>query len=264
MNVYGQLEVAQLELLASDPSVGVVGRIWLNTTSDQVGIDKDGSTIVKLVDVSTAQTLTNKTLTAPTITGAGISTSTITTSDLDGGTASNTSRITAPQGTTAAIAALTRKKGTFCYDTTLDALVLDDGTTLGAISPVPPTTVETKLLVSDHNTIGTADMADTFSLTNGEWYRITAQFQFYNNSADVELDILIKENGNNIGRTAYDNRSGTSKATYKNISIPFKATATGNLTFSVSSLATGSFIGGGSSRRFTWYTLEHLRNHVAA
>lgn len=51
----------------------------------------------------------------------------ITAKDIDGGTASNTSRITVPKASTATLAALTRKEGTIAYDTTLDALVVDDG-----------------------------------------------------------------------------------------------------------------------------------------
>lgn len=51
----------------------------------------------------------------------------LTNKDIDGGTASNTSRITLPQNTTVNLAALTRKEGTIAYDTTLNEVVYDNG-----------------------------------------------------------------------------------------------------------------------------------------
>lgn len=54
----------------------------------------------------------------------------ITNKDIDGGTASNTSRSTLPKGSTATLNGLTRKQGTILYDTTLDVLKFDDGTSL--------------------------------------------------------------------------------------------------------------------------------------
>lgn len=54
----------------------------------------------------------------------------LTAKDYDGGTASNTSRFTIPKNTTGNLTALTRKQGTFVYDTTLSAPFYDDGTTL--------------------------------------------------------------------------------------------------------------------------------------
>lgn len=124
MKVYGQLEVAQFELLASDPSPGVVGRVFLNTTDGEVGLDQDGATIVKLVDKTTAQTITNKTLTSATI-----NTSVITNSDIDlsGNVAADTNRVVVPSGTSAQLAALTRKKGAIAYDDDLSSFVGDDG-----------------------------------------------------------------------------------------------------------------------------------------
>lgn len=53
--------------------------------------------------------------------------------DIDGGTASNTSRITVPSGTKAALDALTRKEATIVYATDTDKLYTDNGTVLTAI-----------------------------------------------------------------------------------------------------------------------------------
>lgn len=57
----------------------------------------------------------------------------LTLKDIDGGTASNTSRLTVPKASTATLAALTRKQGTVVYDTTLGTLFVDTGS---ALSPV--------------------------------------------------------------------------------------------------------------------------------
>lgn len=107
-----------------------------------------------LVGRATTDTLTNKTLTSPAITtptglvkgdvGLGnvdntsdatknAASVTLTNKDIDGGTASNTSRITIPKAATATLAALIRKQGTLVYDTTLNQLKSDDGTNLNAI-----------------------------------------------------------------------------------------------------------------------------------
>lgn len=57
----------------------------------------------------------------------------LTNKDIDGGTASNTSRLTLPQNTTVNLAALTRKEGTIAYDTTLNEVVFDNGTSFQAV-----------------------------------------------------------------------------------------------------------------------------------
>ena len=57
----------------------------------------------------------------------------VTNKDIDGTTASNTSRITMPKASTGVLAALTRKQGTVVYDTTANSLMVDDGTNLNTI-----------------------------------------------------------------------------------------------------------------------------------
>lgn len=54
----------------------------------------------------------------------------LTNKDIDGGTASNASRITVPSGTLAAITALTRKAGTILYATDTQFFYYDNGTSL--------------------------------------------------------------------------------------------------------------------------------------
>ena len=54
----------------------------------------------------------------------------LTNKDIDGGTASNTSRLTVPQANKATLDALTRKEGTIVYATDLDKYYLDNGSIL--------------------------------------------------------------------------------------------------------------------------------------
>ncbi len=110
-----------------------------------------------IVDNSNSVTLTNKTIAGgsntisglthgsqvdnPTsgvhgVTGSVVGTSdaqVLTAKDFDGGTASNTSRVTLPKNSTANLAALTRKQATIAYDTTLNKVVYDDGSVLTAV-----------------------------------------------------------------------------------------------------------------------------------
>ncbi len=107
-----------------------------------------------LVGKATTDTLTNKTLTSPAINsptglvkadvGLGnvdntsdatknSATVVLTNKDIDGGTASNTSRITIPKNTKANLDALTRKEGTIVYATDTDKFYADDGTNLIAV-----------------------------------------------------------------------------------------------------------------------------------
>lgn len=60
-------------------------------------------------------------------------TQTLTNKDIDGGTASNTSRITVPKAAKTTLDALTRKQGTIVYDTTLNKPYYDDGSNLKVI-----------------------------------------------------------------------------------------------------------------------------------
>ena len=76
-------------------------------------------------------TITNTgTVTLPTATDtlvARATTDILTNKDIDGATASNTSRITVPKASAATLAGLTRKQATVAYDTDKAALVVDDG-----------------------------------------------------------------------------------------------------------------------------------------
>lgn len=60
----------------------------------------------------------------------------VTNKDIDGGTASNTNRLTLGSAATATLAALTRKLGNLFIDSTTKEVKFDDGTTLQALLPV--------------------------------------------------------------------------------------------------------------------------------
>jgi microcystin-dependent protein len=70
-----------------------------------------------VVGTSDTQTLTNKTLTSPDIN----------TPDIDCGTASDTNRIVLPKDSTTNLDSLTDTEASLAYDTTLNALVVNDG-----------------------------------------------------------------------------------------------------------------------------------------
>lgn len=71
----------------------------------------------------------------PTGAVVGISdTQALTNKDYQGGTASNSSRLTAPSNTTVNLTALTRKAGTLVWDTTSTVLKYDDGTNLQTVA----------------------------------------------------------------------------------------------------------------------------------
>lgn len=112
MQVYSELVVAYFERLTADPSTALAeGRFYYHTTSDILKW-YTGAAWKTAVDTNSSQVLTAK--------------------DYDGGTASNTSRFTAPSAAIATVSGLTRKAGTFAYatDTAEKRLYCDDGTNL--------------------------------------------------------------------------------------------------------------------------------------
>jgi len=125
------------------------GNIATNLVSGAATLTLPTSTDT-LVGRTTTDTLTNKTLTSPvisTIVNTGTltlptsadtlvgraTTDILTNKDHDGGTASNSSRITLPKASTATLSGLTRKEGTVAYDTTQAKVVYDNGSVLTAV-----------------------------------------------------------------------------------------------------------------------------------
>ena len=81
-----------------------------NGSVDNTEFQRLGAVTSAIVGITDSQVLTNK--------------------DIDGGTASNTNRITIPKDTKANLDALTRKEGTIVYGTDTDKFYADDGTNL--------------------------------------------------------------------------------------------------------------------------------------
>lgn len=90
------------------------GTIAYDTTNDSLVYDT-GAVLSALGNVTTngAQVLTNK--------------------DIDGGTASNTNRLTLPKNSLTNLTALTRKQATIAYDSTNNRILYDDGSVLTAV-----------------------------------------------------------------------------------------------------------------------------------
>lgn len=88
--------------------------IYSRTTTEDLAYLNSAGTAKVIADLTSSQVFTGK--------------------DIDGGTASNTSRITLPKAATATLNGLTRKQATLVYDTTTDQVKFDNGTTLSALA----------------------------------------------------------------------------------------------------------------------------------
>ncbi len=95
----------------------------------------------------------------------------LTNKDIDGGTASNTLRLTVPKNTTTNVNALTRKEATLVYDTTLGQLKIDDGATLTAL------TTATRINFSAYKNSG----SNTF--TSASFVQITFDAEVFDNGS---------------------------------------------------------------------------------
>jgi len=112
----GTLQASALQVYASDAafvtakgSAAANGDIYINSTDNCIHHYVGGAWRVEVL-MTASQVLTNK--------------------DIDGGTASDTSRITLPKASTGTLSGLTRKQGTLVYDTTLNKVFYDTGSAL--------------------------------------------------------------------------------------------------------------------------------------
>lgn len=121
----------------------------------------------------------------------------ITNKDIDGGTASNTSRLTIPKGTKTALDALTRKEGTVVYATDLQKFFLDDGTNLVEVSGAGAgginhiTNPDAEVNADDWNTYadaaGTEPVDGTGGSANVTFTRTTTASEIGRGDASFEL-----------------------------------------------------------------------------
>lgn len=123
----GSLNIAISSLIVSDLN------LVIQNASD---ITKQFLFSAAAISTGTTRTYTmpnaNVTLVGDTNT-QGISNKTITASDIDGGTASNTSRITTPKAALSTLQGLTRKEGTILFASDNKRLFVDNGTSLTSI-----------------------------------------------------------------------------------------------------------------------------------
>lgn len=146
------ISISNNDGVATDPVFAVTSPTLTRTSSD-VGAnrvttkDLDDATVNVVntadttkkfhFDASTVTAGQNRTYSVPDATTTLVGTNVaqvITLKDIDGGTATNTSRVTVPKETTTNLNALTRKQGTVVYDTTLNVLKYDDGSTLNTLT----------------------------------------------------------------------------------------------------------------------------------
>jgi hypothetical protein len=118
-----------------------IGKIILddsNLSSDQtVNMPTNGGTLQNSGDVSSSISSHNASSGRHGATGNIVGTSdtqSLTNKDIDGGTASNSNRVTLPKNTTANLTALTRKEGTLAYSTDADVVFTDDGSKLNPLA----------------------------------------------------------------------------------------------------------------------------------
>ncbi len=127
-------------IIATTISKQVVGANFVTGSSTSAGTTITDTTsfdkILSAADTSVQLALNTLDEHVHGTTGAVVGTTNVqvlTNKDYDGGTASNTSRITVPQAALTTISGLTRKEGTILYATDTDTLYVDDGTQLKAV-----------------------------------------------------------------------------------------------------------------------------------
>ncbi|RTL05229.1 hypothetical protein EKK58_08760 [Candidatus Dependentiae bacterium] len=95
--------------------------------------------------------------------------------DIDGGTASNTNRITLPKNTTSNLNALTRKEGTIVFDTDTGQANIDDGVSLTPIGAGGSGSIEGCLVVTTSNITLSGEQTIDGVLTSSSRVLVTAQ-----------------------------------------------------------------------------------------
>lgn len=128
------------------------------------------------------------------------SASVVTLKDFDGGTASNTSRVTLPKNTTTNLNALTRKVGTVLYDTDTGQVKFDNGTVLAALSSASVATATSQGTVTSYvpviqSGIKTVSSANYTILDNDGFDTIAVT------TGASDRTITLPSAANNVGRT---------------------------------------------------------------
>ena len=129
-NTISNLEVDNLKAGVIDTDLATV-----SASDDTIPSAKATKAAIDIVDgdLTTHESDTTTHGTTGNIVGTS-DTQVLTNKDIDGGTASNSNRITLPKNTSANLNGLTDKEGTLAYDTTLSTLVVNDGSEWNEIS----------------------------------------------------------------------------------------------------------------------------------
>ncbi len=248
--------LASTGLIARTAADTMATRTVTGTASRVVVTDGDGVSGNPTLDIGTdvvtlagSQTLTNKTLTSPAIsTPTGLVSSDVglgnvdntsdatknaaavalTNKDIDGGTAANNRRITLPANTTTNLNALTRKAGTVVYDTDVQAVKFDNGTTLatlggssvatptvtGTVTSYVPVVQSSVLATSSNYTVTTTDGYDTLLVTTGA-SNITITLPAVASNAGRRL--AIKKIDSGVGTVTVTPNGGTIEGASSNV-----------------------------------------------
>ena len=167
----------------------------------------DSNNVVGVVDIT--PTTLNSVAIADYLTTTN--TKAVTNKDIDGGTASNTSRITVPKDTKANLEALTRKEATLVYASDLDKLYADDGTSLKEIgSGGSGINYLADYFTADTlGTVGSGNVTDTGNRATGA---VMAAWQS-TNTANISLSVSatnpLRNLNNYLFTGAGNNATGT-------------------------------------------------------
>lgn len=200
---------ASTTLVGHDTTQNISNKTFLSTNTYTANDDafflQDNSDNTKLAvfQLSGITTGTTRTFTFPdantTLVGTA-ATQTITNKDIDGGTASDSLRITVPKNTTANLAALSRKEGTIVYDTDLDVLKYDDGSNLITLSSTSTATPTAAGIVTSYEpTIQSAVnnvSAANYTVTTTDGYRDI----LVTNGSSTDYTVTLPAASSNAGR----------------------------------------------------------------
>ncbi len=213
---------------SADQGVNAVANKDFQATTFQVVDTSDTTKAIKfsaaangtgrVLTLAGAATASDKTITFPNLTDTVLtntSTSAVTNKDYDGGTASNALRLTLPKNTTANLAALTRKQGTLLYDSSLDVVKYDNGSTLSTLSTTSTATSTSAgittsffpLVVSSVTAISSAN----YVVLDNDGFR-AAIFTTANSNRTLTLPTLADNQGRLITVTKID--TGTGRVTF--------------------------------------------------